>query len=179
MRILDVGCGNDPKGNVNIDLFPKQTIHRKGNLIISKIPNFIQAECSHLPFKNDTFNLVFCCHLLEHDGVDIPKTCMELLRVAQDQVVIRVPSMLARYYKTAGHTTMFTRETFQKLFRNFNAKIKYRRTRWIHALMPNRYLQSLISNPKFKNKVTNPLQFLPCPIPTEIEVVIQKRKART
>ena len=53
--ILDVGCGNNPKGDVNIDINMK-----KG------VINFIRADAHHLPFKDNCFNRVFCYHCLEH-----------------------------------------------------------------------------------------------------------------
>jgi len=55
LKVLDVGCGNEPKGDVNLDLF-----------FYVKCQNFIIAEAHHLPFKNDTFEKVYCKHCLEH-----------------------------------------------------------------------------------------------------------------
>jgi ubiquinone/menaquinone biosynthesis C-methylase UbiE len=55
LKVLDVGCGNVPKGDVNLDLF-----------FYTKCKNFIIAEAHHLPFKNSTFEQVRCKHCLEH-----------------------------------------------------------------------------------------------------------------
>ena len=43
MHTLDVGCGDKPKGDVNIDLF-----------FYGKWNNFVIAEAHCLPFKNNT-----------------------------------------------------------------------------------------------------------------------------
>ena len=58
MQILDVGCGHNPKGDVNIDLNHKATSHRSPNqthiddydLNVKAIPNFIVASSEYLPF---------------------------------------------------------------------------------------------------------------------------------
>ncbi len=55
MKILDVGCGDRPKGDVNVDLF-----------FYMKCENFIVAEAHHLPFKNSVFEIVYSKHCLEH-----------------------------------------------------------------------------------------------------------------
>lgn len=55
MKVLDVGCGDVPKGDVNLDLF-----------FYVKCQNFVIAEAHHLPFKNNVFEKVYSKHCLEH-----------------------------------------------------------------------------------------------------------------
>jgi len=55
MDLLDVGCGDVPKGDVNLDLF----YYNKGQ-------NFVFGEAHHLPFKNESFMKVHSKHCLEH-----------------------------------------------------------------------------------------------------------------
>lgn len=55
MVILDVGCGDVPTGDVNLDLF----YYGKGQ-------NFVLGEAHHLPFKDHTFTKVYSKHNLEH-----------------------------------------------------------------------------------------------------------------
>ena len=55
MELLDVGCGDVPKGDVNLDLF----YYGKGD-------NFVFGEAHHLPFKNQAFVKVYSKHCLEH-----------------------------------------------------------------------------------------------------------------
>ena len=55
MKVLDVGCGDRPKGDVNLDLF-----------YYGKWKNFIIAEAHHLPFKDKVFTKVYSKHCLEH-----------------------------------------------------------------------------------------------------------------
>ena len=55
MKILDVGCGDKPAGDVNLDRF-----------YYGKWKNFVIAEAHCLPFKNDVFDKVYAKHCLEH-----------------------------------------------------------------------------------------------------------------
>jgi ubiquinone/menaquinone biosynthesis C-methylase UbiE len=55
VEFLDVGCGDVPKGDVNLDLF----YYGRGK-------NFVIAEAHHLPFKDETFVKVYSKHCLEH-----------------------------------------------------------------------------------------------------------------
>lgn len=55
MKVLDVGCGDRPTGNVNLDLF-----------FYGKCKNFVIGEAQHLPFKNQVFEKVYSKHCLEH-----------------------------------------------------------------------------------------------------------------
>ena len=55
MKTLDVGCGDIPKGDVNLD------IHYFG-----KWKNFVFGDAHYLPFKNKVFDKVYCSHTLEH-----------------------------------------------------------------------------------------------------------------
>jgi ubiquinone/menaquinone biosynthesis C-methylase UbiE len=55
LKILDVGCGNNPRGDVNLDLF-----------FYVRCENFVLGEAHHLPFKNCVFENVYSKHCLEH-----------------------------------------------------------------------------------------------------------------
>lgn len=55
MDILDVGCGDRPAGDVNLDRF-----------FYGKWKNFIIGEAHHLPFKNNVFEKAYSKHCLEH-----------------------------------------------------------------------------------------------------------------
>jgi ubiquinone/menaquinone biosynthesis C-methylase UbiE len=55
MEFLDVGCGDRPKGDVNLDLF----YYGRGM-------NFVFGEAHHLPFRDETFARVYSKHCLEH-----------------------------------------------------------------------------------------------------------------
>ena len=96
--MLDVGCGHNARGDVNVDLFPRATDHRSKDqskcvdldLDLVKINNFIVAEASHLPFKDRSFDKVICYHMIEH--TDAQKTFSELVRVSKKYIEIKCPT---------------------------------------------------------------------------------------
>jgi len=55
MKVLDVGCGDRPTGDVNLDIF-----------LYGKWKNFTIGEAHHLPFRNGVFDKVYSKHCLEH-----------------------------------------------------------------------------------------------------------------
>jgi SAM-dependent methyltransferase len=92
---LDVGCGNSPTGNVNVDLYPAASPHHGGPLNTKAIPNFIQCDALHLPFRENTFDEVYASHVLEHFK-NPAMLLKEMLRVSKDLVTIIVPHRVCR-----------------------------------------------------------------------------------
>jgi SAM-dependent methyltransferase len=93
-KMLDVGCGTKPKGDVNIDSFRGGFNPQTGNQIQGefrspqKIKNFIISDAMHLPFKDESFEVVFSSHTIEH--VQNPSAMLrEMWRVAKRKVIIR------------------------------------------------------------------------------------------
>ena len=87
MIILDVGCGDMPKGDVNIDLFPHvKALGREG------IPTTADIFCDgrRLPFRDGTFEKVLCHHVIEHT-TDPFGVLVELVRVSSQDIEIRTP----------------------------------------------------------------------------------------
>jgi len=98
-NMLDVGCGSNPVGDVNCDLFVKETIHRADSKTKTMNPhgtsNFVKCDANHLPFKDKAFVTVHSKSLLEH--VTSPtKVLKEKLRVAKERVVFSVPHYYSR-----------------------------------------------------------------------------------
>ena len=76
--ILDVGCGNKPRGDVNID-FVKQTV-----------PNFVRADALNLPFRDNVFSHACSHHVIEH--VENPLKMISELKRVTSSVEIFTPS---------------------------------------------------------------------------------------
>lgn len=70
MKVLDVGCGVYPEGDVNIDLYITPLERRNQgfvNVAFKKMPEYlIKADAHHLPFKDDVFEKIICHHTIEH-----------------------------------------------------------------------------------------------------------------
>lgn len=80
-KILDVGCGGQPKGDVNCDLFFGDSPHVK---------NFVRCDAQYLPFKNNSFKIVYSSHVIEH--LPCPLLALrEWNRVSRSYVYIRLP----------------------------------------------------------------------------------------
>ena len=98
-KLLDVGCGHRPRGDVNVDLFPEPSAHRTVDqrvnsdvaLHVHEIPNFVKADACHLPFRDGAFEGSYSWHLIEH--VQDPNVFLsEILRVSAEKVEVRCPN---------------------------------------------------------------------------------------
>lgn len=83
--VLDVGSGDKPfwRADIIIDKYLKDDQQRhSGSMLYDKRKIFIEGDVENLPFKDKSFDFVFCSHLLEH--VKNPdKAILELTRVAK------------------------------------------------------------------------------------------------
>ena len=93
--ILDVGCGCNPQGDLNIDILKQNGYNvRTGNqhqgdyMDISKIKNYIVADVHHLPIKTKSIDLVLSSHVIEQAENPI-LLLRELFRVAKHKVIVR------------------------------------------------------------------------------------------
>jgi len=171
---LDVGCGWNYRGDVNVDLFlhkeianrreEQQRYKNHKSYDKRRIPNLVCADCHHLPFREDTFNIVYCSHLLEHKGIDADQTIKELLRVANGKLEIRVPSPLANSAYAELHDKVFQPQTFHHIFKGFKRKVRLTRFMWKHAALPKLGWRKWT----LRHVVYHLPKNMPCPIPTEI-----------
>jgi SAM-dependent methyltransferase len=118
-RILDVGCGVKPKGDVNIDFFrggpnPQTGDQIRGEFMSSKeIRNFIIADAMHLPFRDESFYTVFSSHTIEH--VQNPLLMLrEMCRVAKRKVIVRCPHRKGSGAVMPYHINYLDEEWFKK-----------------------------------------------------------------
>jgi len=94
VELLDVGCGDVPKGDVNLDLF-----------YCGKGKNFVIGEAHHLPFKEETFMKVYSKHCLEH--LENPRVFFE-----EAKRILKKEGVLECVYPT---DTMLTKKTIHNL----------------------------------------------------------------
>ncbi len=93
-RVLDVGGGHNPhpRANVVVDKYTETNYHRSGDIKVLNNQQFINADGEQLPFKDQEFDYVICCHVLEH--VEDPvKFLGEIFRVGKAGY-IETPSLL-------------------------------------------------------------------------------------
>jgi ubiquinone/menaquinone biosynthesis C-methylase UbiE len=112
--ILDIGCGGDPQGNVNLDLNLGQSIHHNYDYNVREISNFVRSSASRLPFRCEVFDGVVCSHTLEH--LTVPTIGLsEVYRVVKHMAILRVPNI--RVLKEAQPEHLFSWSVDS--FRNF------------------------------------------------------------
>jgi len=89
--ILDIGCGASPIGNVNLDLFYRNSPHTHKPINPRNCQNFVIGDANVLPFRSDSFNTVHAAHLIEH--LLIPTNCIdETRRVTRKYAIFKVPN---------------------------------------------------------------------------------------
>jgi SAM-dependent methyltransferase len=101
-RVLDVGGGHAPlpRANTIVDFNLKGGVDRDS--IEAPIDNrWIAGDIHALPFKNKSFDFVYCSHVLEHTE-DPRLACEELMRIAQ-RGYIETPRKLTEMLH--GHPT--------------------------------------------------------------------------
>lgn len=127
MEILDIGCGNNPQGSVNVDLFLEPTFHRNlddQEIKAHKIKNFVKCDASNLPFSDKAFDLAYSHHVLEH--LENPLgTLKEWARVAR-RIRVVVPDLkICRIYgEFEPHLFSWSRWSLQHLLEKVCSNVK-------------------------------------------------------
>ncbi len=96
-RVVEVGSGHNPtyRADVIVEKFIDNNYHRLSGVKIYPHQKFVNADGEHLPFSDDEFDYIICCHVLEHadDPVQFLK---EQSRVAK-RGYIETPSFLGEF----------------------------------------------------------------------------------
>jgi ubiquinone/menaquinone biosynthesis C-methylase UbiE len=112
MISLDVGCGQRQRGDVNVDIYKPIKKPRS---------EFVLASSAHLPFKDDSFEQVFCHHMLEHLENPYP-ALKELIRVSSYTVKCIVPHGTHPYsHIDTDHKSFFSNAGSKRRCQNSNA----------------------------------------------------------
>jgi len=123
--ILDVGCGSRPKGDVNVDLFVEPT-HRAGDftsLNTKKIKNFVLADAHYLPFRDETFEIVYSSHVLEH-CLHPAQVLSEFHRVSSRTVYLEVPYGDKNPDDCPHHLYTWTMKSLEHLLSKFFSEVQ-------------------------------------------------------
>lgn len=107
--IVDVGCGRGYLLELIHQQFP--TIQLAGVDIKACHTNppyqFIQSNIEALPFEDNVFDLVICCHTLEH-LIQLNQCAGELSRIANKHLLVVTPKQRYFYYTLDEHVNFFT-----------------------------------------------------------------------
>lgn len=144
---IDVGCGHRAKGDVNIDLFIRPTGHRcddqKENtdvpLNTRKVKNLINAECTHLPIRDNIFDVTISNSLIEH--IDEPLVLIqEMKRITKNDGKIKIicPHKLSHRREWIFHKHSFNVTWFQRAFALLCIETKQVNVAWRY--LPHKFL---------------------------------------
>lgn len=125
-KILDIGSGRFPCGDVNIDLFLNETPHSRFD--VKKTPNFVRCDCTQLPFKDKSFEIVRASHILEH-LLFPPNFLNEAHRVTSRILTIKVPDLIFQlqenlYPEHQLHLYTWSDSTLKNLLKKYFREVK-------------------------------------------------------
>ena len=107
-NLIDIGCGSGYLLGKVGEKFP--TIQLNGFDI--KTPsgnesfNYIHGNIEKLPFEDDAFDVVVCCHTIEH-LLKLDVCINELVRITKKQLFIVTPCQRFFYYTLDEHVNFF------------------------------------------------------------------------
>jgi ubiquinone/menaquinone biosynthesis C-methylase UbiE len=135
--MLDVGCGR----GYWLDLVGEKTsLKLTGvdvlNEVELKSANYIKGNMEKLPFKDNSFDIVFTSHTVEHVR-NLSKSMDELCRVARKQVIIITPRQRFYNYTFDMHLNFFpTKEFLQRDMKMKNPTIVDLGGDWVYLASP-------------------------------------------
>ena len=141
MKRLDVGCGNRPTGDVNVDLYTEASTQRSPAQPVDtkQIKNFVLADAQHLPFRSKSFSEVYSSNVIEH--VEDPVLFLrEAIRCAREKVTVLT---CHRYWRSglslhqpSVHISFFNVKWFDSVLRNYRHEITSAVQPKPHLLLP-------------------------------------------
>ncbi|MCO4814713.1 MAG: class I SAM-dependent methyltransferase [Flavobacteriales bacterium] len=109
--VIDIGCGNGfmlneiSKKKPNKSLFGYDLKKPEGKTVYE----FIQGNVEKLPFEDNSFDTVICCHTVEH-LLNLELCINELVRITKKQLIIVTPCQRYFYYTLDEHVNFFPYE---------------------------------------------------------------------
>lgn len=158
MNVLDVGCGSTKEhfpleGKNIISMSIERTNFNK------EILDYV-CDAHFLPFKDNSFDVVYCGHTLEH--CDSPLIVLhELKRVAKQKIMLKVPSLkMVIDEEDPHHIYTWSKSSFSNLLAKVFSKYKVyetnRNDKWINTFPFFRKTFHLFTHllPFFQNELT-------------------------
>lgn len=141
---LDVGCGSgdniyraqEELNCLTTGIDPEPGAHGVGRFSKNESTStIIQGNAENLPFENESFNIVFCSHVLEHVN-DEQKSLQEIARVVNKDgiVIIGMPTASMAIISIISHYIFTTHVNLLFLIKNCYKKEVIKRL--FHVLIP-------------------------------------------
>jgi SAM-dependent methyltransferase len=107
-KIIDIGCGSGYLLNLIGSSNPN--LHRTGFDIKSASGNesfeFVEGNLEKLPFEDNSFDIVLCCHTIEH-LLKLDVCIQELQRITKKKLIVITPCQRYFYYTLDEHVNFF------------------------------------------------------------------------
>lgn len=161
--IIDIGCGNGYFTYYLSKLSQTIGIDFSYNMLKQNpCENLFQASSTKLPFKDNSFNMVFCSNLLHHlENWELDQTLLEMKRISKQYVVLSEPNrynplmmMLGLVKKEERKSLQFCEKFLQNKITSSGLSVVYSETSGF--VTPNRMPKLLVSILK-KFNTPNPL----------------------
>jgi ubiquinone/menaquinone biosynthesis C-methylase UbiE len=127
---LDVGCGSNPKGTVNVDFFregynPQTGDQKMGDYMKTQnIENFVIGDALSLPFRDESFSVVFSTHVIEHVK-DPAGMLLEMDRVCKEKIIVRCPHRKGSNARKPFHINYLDERWFQHAASSMGLNMQY------------------------------------------------------
>ena len=107
-NLLDVGCG---RGYLLKQIKKKYpALKLSGVDVVEKYASsefkYIKGNIENLPFEDKSFDVVTCCHTIEHI-INLDQAISELKRITRKQLIIATPCQRYFYYTLDEHINFF------------------------------------------------------------------------
>ncbi len=112
--VLEIGSGDNPRPRSDIlcDRIPDDDTQRAGKIVLDR--PFIAADGQHLPFADNSFDYIICCHVLEH-AEDPALFLSELMRVGKGGYIETPTETCERLYGWPYHRWLINLDSSGKL----------------------------------------------------------------
>jgi len=166
LKILDLGCGSGyvgsalAKGNqvIFLDSSEEEIRDIKGLKLI--------GDALHLPFRDESFDLVLCADVLEHIKEDT-KVLENIYNVLKKggKAIIAVPAysrLYGHHDKLIGHFRRYNKGELQTKVKKIGFKIKMSRYMCSFLMVPFLFNQIIFKSDKaYKGKSSSESRFVP------------------
>lgn len=144
MVSLDIGCGKNYEGDINLDRYIEDPDHfqrmRDGTIDPRRIPNFILADAYHLPFRDEAFDEAVLNHVIEH-LLEPSIALREVKRVTKHRVRIKIPSAMANIRE--AHLYSWDLFTVKNFLHNFFPSVEVKGFGVVEFPLFRRYFPAL------------------------------------
>ena len=154
ITVLDVGCGSNPRGTINLDLYQGTSRHHRFDYDPKDIENFLNGDGARLPYRDKSVDIIISSHCLEHIPTPL-EAVKDWERVARRRVIINIPNN-PTLEEFPAHIYSWSLISFKAFLEQVFPDVRVWPNSPIHDLNANRLLNRLLRI----NLIKKPIQRL-------------------